>query len=103
MFVYGMMPGMIQTVVISTIQATVPDAMMGRVFSADEVGSYALVPFGQSAGGLLTLDIGVQGTYLAAGGAIVFFGLLAAVSFGALRRLGFEPHVEVAADGAAPS
>ena len=49
-FVYGMMPGMITTVFLSTVQATVPDAMMGRVFSADEVGSYALVPFGQTAG-----------------------------------------------------
>ncbi|MGI0129646.1 MAG: MFS transporter [Thermoplasmata archaeon] len=90
-FVYGMMPGMIMTVFLSTVQATVPDAMMGRVFSADEVGSYALVPFGQGAGGVLTLAVGVQGTYLAAGGAIVFFGLLMATSFGALRRLGFHP------------
>jgi hypothetical protein len=91
-FVYGMMPGMIMTVFLSTVQATVPDAMMGRVFSADEVGSYALVPFGQTAGGVLTLLVGVQGTYLAAGGGIVFFGLLMATSFGALRRLGFHPH-----------
>jgi Transmembrane secretion effector len=100
MFVYGMMPGMIQTVVLSTIQATVPDAMMGRVFSADEVGSYALVPFGQSAGGVLTLEVGVQGTYLAAGGAIIVFGLLMTTSFGALRRLGFQPHVEEPPPGA---
>jgi MFS family permease len=90
-FVYGMMPGMIMTIFLSTVQATVPDAMMGRVFSADEVGSYALVPFGQSAGGLLTVAVGVQGTYLAAGGTIVFFGLLMATTFGALRRLGFHP------------
>ena len=108
MFVYGMMPGMIQTVVLSTIQATVPDAMMGRVFSADEVGSYALVPFGQSTGGLLTLEVGVQGTYLLAGGAIGVTGLLMASTFGALRRLGFRPHEEAVpppADGeqAAPS
>ncbi|HXW66625.1 MAG TPA: MFS transporter [Thermoplasmata archaeon] len=103
MFVYGMMPGMIQTVVLSTIQATVPDAMMGRVFSADEVGSYALVPFGQGTGGLLTLEIGVQGTYLAAGGAIGVFGLVMATGFGALRRLGFHPRSAepVSADGEA--
>jgi hypothetical protein len=93
-FVYGMMPGMIMTVFLSTVQATVPDAMMGRVFSADEVGSYALVPFGQGAGGLLTVAVGVQGTYLAAGGAIVVFGLLMATSFRALRRLGFHPREE---------
>ena len=94
MFVYGMMPGMVQTVLLSTIQATVPDAMMGRVFSADEVGSYALVPVGQSTGGLLTLAIGVQGTFLAAGGAICAAGLLMAATFGALRRLGYHPAEE---------
>lgn len=99
-FVYGMMPGMITTVFLSTIQATVPDAMMGRVFSADEVGSYALVPFGQYAGGELTLAVGVQGTYLAAGGAIVFFGVLMMTSFGALRRLGFHPKPQEPPEGA---
>ena len=90
-FVYGLMPGMITTVFLSTIQATVPDEMMGRVFSADEVGSFALVPAGQYTGGLLTLSVGVQGTYLGAGGAIVVFGLVMAVAFGALRRLGYRP------------
>jgi Transmembrane secretion effector len=90
-FVYGLMPGMITTVFLSTIQATVPDEMMGRVFSADEVGSLALVPAGQYAGGLVTLSVGVQGTYLGAGGAIVVFGLVMAGSFGALRRLGYHP------------
>ena len=90
-FVYGLMPGMITTVFLSTVQATVPDQMMGRVFSADEVGSYALVPVGQLSGGLLFLAVGIQGTYLSAGGAIVLFGLVMVVGFGALRRLGYEP------------
>jgi MFS family permease len=99
-FVYGMMPGMIATVFLSTIQATVPDAMMGRVFSADEVGSYALVPFGQYAGGVLTLEVGVQGTYLAAGGAIVVFGVLMATTFRALLRLGYHPRVDAPPEGA---
>jgi len=90
-FVYGLMPGMITTVFLSTVQATVPDEMMGRVFSADEVGSMALIPAGQYTGGLLTLSVGVQGTYLDAGGAIVVFGLLIAASFGSMRRLGYHP------------
>ena len=89
-FLYGMIPGMITTVFLSTIQATVPDAMMGRVFAADEVGSYALVPVGQYTGGLVTVVIGVQGTYLAAGGAIAVFGLVMVVGFRALRRLGYR-------------
>ncbi len=101
-FVYGMMPGMVMTVFLSTIQATVPDAMMGRVFSADEVGSYALVPFGQTAGGILTSSVGVQGTYVTAGASIVLLGAVMVASFGALRRLGYHPHAEAAA-GAAPS
>ncbi len=90
-FVYGMMPGMITTVFLSTVQATVPDEMMGRVFSADEVGSYSLVPAGQYAGGLLTLAVGVQGTYLLAGAAIAVLGAGMFVAFGALRRLGYAP------------
>ncbi|HEY1198695.1 MAG TPA: MFS transporter [Thermoplasmata archaeon] len=90
-FVYGLMPGMITTVFLSTIQATVPDEMMGRVFSADEVGSMSLIPVGQYTGGLLTLSVGVQGTYLGAGGAIIVFGLIMVASFGSLRRLGYRP------------
>ena len=82
---------MITTIFLSTVQATVPDEVMGRVFSADEVGSYALVPAGQYTGGLLTVAVGVQGTYLSAGGAIIGFGLIMVASFGALRRLGYRP------------
>ena len=100
-FVYGMMPGMIMTVFLSTVQATVPDAMMGRVFSADELGSYALVPFGQTAGGVLTSAVGVQGTYLSSGGSLLLFGAVMVTSFGPLRRLGFQPSAEPARAGAA--
>jgi hypothetical protein len=89
-FLYGMMPGMVTTVFLSTVQATVPDEMMGRVFAADEVGSYALVPVGQATGGALTLFLGVQGVFLAAGGSIVFLGLVMVVAFGALRALGYS-------------
>jgi hypothetical protein len=89
-FVYGMMPGMVTTVFLSTVQATVPDEMMGRVFAADEVGSYALVPIGQYTGGLLTVLIGVQGTFLSAGGAIVLLAVVMLLGFGALRQLGYS-------------
>jgi DHA3 family tetracycline resistance protein-like MFS transporter len=90
-FIYGLMPGMIMTIFLSTIQATVPDEMMGRVFSADEVGSQALIPVGQYTGGVLTLAVGVQGTYLSAGGAIIVFGIFMVGAFGSLRRLGYRP------------
>lgn len=91
MFVYGLMPGMIQTVFLSAVQATVPDEVMGRVFAADEVGSYTLVPFGQGLGGFLTVEVGVRGTFFIAGGAIVLLGAIMAGGFGALRGLGFQP------------
>lgn len=90
-FVYGLMPGMLQTVFLSSVQATVPDEVMGRVFAADEVGSYMLVPFGQGIGGYLTVEVGVQGTYLFSGGSIVVLGAVMFGSFGALRTLGFKP------------
>ena len=98
-FVYGLMPGIFMTIFLSTVQSTVPDEMMGRVFSADEVGSYALVPVGQFAGGILVVLIAVQGTYLTAGGAVAIFALLALSSFGALRRLSFPRDLPVAPEG----
>ncbi len=100
-FVYGLFPGMIQTVFLSSVQATVPDRVLGRVFSADEVGSYALVPIGQATGGALTVEVGVGGTYLLAGGAIAAFGAVMLAGFGALRGLAFSP--QGAAPGAEPT
>jgi MFS family permease len=91
-FIYGLFPGMVQTVFLSSVQATVPNELLGRVFSADEVGSYALVPLGQATGGAVTFEIGVQGTYLVSGGLIVALAGLMAGGFGALRALGFSPH-----------
>jgi MFS family permease len=88
-FLFGVIPGMFTTIFLSTIQSTVPDEMMGRVFSADEVGSYALVPVGQYSGGLLTVAIGVQGTYFTAGGTLAVFGVFMFVAFAALRNLSY--------------
>jgi MFS family permease len=101
LFLYGLAPGAITTVFLSTIQATVPDERMGRVFAADELGSISLVPAGQWAGGLLTVAIGIQGTYLFAGGAIGVLGLTMVAFFGSLRRLRYDPHRR--ADGAEPA
>ena len=91
-FCYGIFPGMFTTIFLSAVQATVPDEKMGRVFAADELGSYALVPVGQWVGGLVTLAIGIQGTFLVAGGAIVALGVVMLTAFGALRRLAYRPH-----------
>jgi MFS family permease len=89
-FLFGVIPGMFTTMFLSTIQSTVPDKVMGRVFSADEVGSYALVPAGQYAGGLVTVAVGVQGTYLVSGGTLIVFGLFMALSFRSLWNLSYS-------------
>jgi MFS family permease len=102
-FVYGFAPGAITTVFLSVVQATVPDEKMGRVFAADEVGSLALVPFGQIAGGLLTIVVGVRGTYLLAGTGIVIFGVVMLTMFAALRRLGYRPGKRESPPGQGPA
>jgi len=93
MFLFGVFPGMFATVFFATVQATVPDDRLGRVLAADEVGSYALIPVGQAAGGLLTVTGGIQVTYLTAGIGTVGVGLLMG-ALPELRRLGFEPEEE---------
>jgi MFS family permease len=96
MFLFGVFPGMFATVFFATVQATVPDDRLGRVLAADEVGSYALIPVGQAAGGLLTVTSGIQVTYLTAGIGTVGVGLLMG-AMPELRRLGFEPEPETPA------
>ncbi|HZY70459.1 MAG TPA: MFS transporter [Thermoplasmata archaeon] len=67
-FLFGLFPGMGQTVFLATVQARVPNELLGRVFAADEVGSYAFMPVGQAAGGYATLLTGaVQVTFLLSG------------------------------------
>ncbi|MCI4344188.1 MAG: MFS transporter [Thermoplasmata archaeon] len=91
MFLFGMFPGMSQTIFLATVQGTVPDELLGRVFAADEVGSYALVPVGQAVGGTVTLAAGaVQLTFVVSGAlTIAAGGILAA--FRSLRRLAVAP------------
>ncbi|MGI0131787.1 MAG: MFS transporter [Thermoplasmata archaeon] len=90
MFLFGVFPGMFTTIFLATIQATVPNEMLGRVLAADEVGSYSMVPFGQYTGGLITLYGGVQITYLAAGIGTIGVGLVMGLAR-RVRRFGFEP------------
>ena len=88
-FLFGMFPGMFQTVFMATVQATVPNEMLGRVFAADEVGSYAMVPVGQYAGGIVTLAVGVESAYLLAGSGTIAVGAVMA-TLPSLRRLGYQ-------------
>jgi MFS family permease len=90
MFCFGLFPGMFQTAFLASVQATVPSDRLGRVFAADEVGSFAMIPVGQYAGGLAVLALGLSPTYVYAGlGTIAVGAGLALVP--SLRRFGFVP------------
>ncbi|HXQ95052.1 MAG TPA: MFS transporter [Thermoplasmata archaeon] len=91
MVLFGIFPGMYMTVFLATLQATVPNELLGRVLAADEVGSYAMVPVGQYLGGILTLVLGsAQTPFILAGvGTILIGGLM--IAFPQLRSLGFDP------------
>lgn len=71
---FGVFVGMLTTIYLVIIQRTVPNELLGRVFAADEVGSFALVPVGQSVGGALTALRGIAFTYWATGGGIAALG-----------------------------
>lgn len=90
MFLFGMFPGMFQIAFVAGVQATVPSELLGRVFAADEVGSFAFVPVGQYAGGLLTVATGIETTYLGAGAGMGLIGLAMFLS-PAARLFRFEP------------
>lgn len=94
MFLFGLFPGMVQTVFLAGVQGTVPNRLLGRVFAADEVGSFGLVPVGQFAGGLLTVALGLESTYLLAGAGTVAIGL-ALLLLPAVGRFRFAPEAVV--------
>jgi len=71
---FGFFIGMITTIYLVVIQRTVPNELLGRVFAADEVGSFALIPLGQSVGGALTALRGIAFTYWTTGGGIAVLG-----------------------------
>ena len=71
---FGLFVGMLTTIYLVVIQRTVPNELLGRVFAADEIGSFALIPLGQSVGGALTALRGLAFTYWATGGGIAVLG-----------------------------
>jgi len=71
---FGFFVGMFTTVYLVVIQRSVPNELLGRVFAADEVGSFALIPVGQSAGGVITALRGIAFTYWITGGGIAILG-----------------------------
>jgi hypothetical protein len=71
---FGFFIGMFTTIYLVVIQRSVPNELLGRVFAADEVGSFALIPVGQSAGGAITALRGIAFTYWVTGGGIAVLG-----------------------------
>lgn len=101
MFLFGMFPGMFQIAFVAGVQATTPSRVLGRVFAADEVGSYAFVPVGQYAGGLLTYAAGIQATFAVAGAGTIATGA-ALLMTPIVGRFRFEPNPTSAGSAATP-
>ncbi|MGC2288962.1 MAG: hypothetical protein WA688_03800, partial [Thermoplasmata archaeon] len=82
---FGLFIGMFTTIYLVVIQRSVPNELLGRVFAADEVGSFALIPVGQAVGGAITAIRGIAFTYWVTGDGIAILGGIMA-SLGKLRR-----------------
>jgi DHA3 family macrolide efflux protein-like MFS transporter len=67
----GVSLGLINTTFFSVIQLVVPNEILGRVLSVDEVGSYAAIPMGQIVAGLLISSSGIVLNYLTAGTGVI--------------------------------
>ncbi|MCI4335016.1 MAG: MFS transporter [Thermoplasmata archaeon] len=94
MFLFGLFPGMVQTMFLAGVQGTVPNRLLGRVFAADEVGSFGLVPAGQLVGGSVTIAFGLRSAFLLAGVGTVAIGVaLMLVPAVARFRFSAEPVV----------
>ena len=63
----GAEAGVINAVYYSTMQAIVPDNVLGRVLSVDQVGSFAGIPAGLLIGGVLAGKFGIGLDYAVAG------------------------------------
>jgi hypothetical protein len=86
----GVGAGAINMVYFATVQAIVPDRVLGRVLSVDQVGSYAGIPAGLILGGLLATTRGIGLDYFVAGAGLLVNGLVM-LGLKDLRRLGYGP------------
>ena len=85
----GVAVGLINTVYVATVQAIVPNHVLGRVLSVDLVASSVATPLGIVLGGLLITTRGVEFDYLVAGVALVLNGLFL-TSLKGIRSLGVK-------------
>lgn len=73
--VIGVITGFINTVYVATLQVIVPNKVLGRVLSVQQVGGSVATPVGIILGGLVITLRGVQFDYLVAGVAMLVNGL----------------------------
>ncbi len=89
-FGVGMMQGILNVALISTVQAIVPERLQGRYFAADNMVGFAAIPAAQVIGGVLVTVVGVAPTFLlaAVGSLLTGVGML---FLRELSRLGYDP------------
>ena len=83
----GLTIGFANTLYYSTIQGLVPSDVLGRVMSVGDFGSFASIPAGLVAGGLLIASFGIEVVYVIAGIGIVATGAFL-LSLRDFRRFG---------------
>ena len=86
----GVLLGLGNTTYQAYVQRVVPEPLLGRYFSIEQVGGYATTPLGQVAGGLLLVLVGVSTTY-AIIGAGAFACSIALLLSRDVRRLAYPP------------
>jgi len=86
----GICLGLINTTFFSLMQLVVPNEILGRVLSVDEVGSFAAIPLGQIAAGLLISSSGIVFSYLVSGAGVVVTAV-AMVFLKDLRNFRYAP------------
>lgn len=67
----GMALGFTNTTFFSLMQLVVPNEILGRILSVDEVGSFAAIPLGQIVAGLIIASAGIEFNYLMAGAGVI--------------------------------
>ena len=89
--VMGLSFGIVSTTYIVAMQALVPNRLLGRVLSVDEVGSFALLPLAPVVGAILVVGVGMTATLVVAGAGLVATALFLAAS-GPVRGLRIDRH-----------
>jgi hypothetical protein len=96
MIVLGVSQGVVNVAWLSTVQAIVPERLLGRYFALETAVSYAAIPLSQIVGGVLIVLHGVPFTFAAAGLGSIATGALALL-LREFRRVGYDPRAGPAA------